>query len=155
IASAGSVVAHNAAFERAIIANVMAPRFGWPLLRPEQWRCALAMALAAALPASLDMAAKALQLPGKDAAAEKLMRAMTKPRRPRDNEDPAGIYWNDSPEARDRLAQYCVRDVEVERAICHALPPLAESELTKWLLSEVINQRGFHADIALATAAQA
>jgi DNA polymerase len=154
IACAGSVVAHNAAFERAIIADVMAPRFGWPSPRPEQWRCTQTMALAAALPAALETAAPALHLPGKDAKGEKLMHAMMKPRRPRDDEDPAGIYWHDSPEARARLGQYCVRDVEVERAICHALPPLADSELTLWRLSEVINQRGFAVDIALATAAR-
>jgi DNA polymerase len=155
ITSAGCVVAHGAIFERAIIADVMVPRFGWPSPRPEQWRCTQTMAQAAAFPALLEMAAKALLLPGKDAEGEKLMHAMTKPRRPREDEDPAGIYWNDSAEARHRLGQYCMRDIEVERVICHALPPLTESELALWHLSEVINQRGLPVDIALATAARA
>jgi DNA polymerase len=60
----------------------MQPR-GWPVMRWEQWRCSAAKAAAHALPRALDDAAAALHLPiRKDAEGSKLMKKMTKPRKP-------------------------------------------------------------------------
>jgi DNA polymerase len=80
---AGELVeAHNAWFERGIWVNQMQPR-GWPVMRWEQWRCSAAKAAAHALPRALDDAAAALHLPiRKDAEGSKLMKKMTKPRKP-------------------------------------------------------------------------
>ena len=62
----------------------MAPRFGWPLVPLERHRCTMAMALALGLPAKLSAAADALELANrKDAAGERLMHQMSKPRRAR------------------------------------------------------------------------
>jgi DNA polymerase len=46
-----------------------------------------------------------------------------------------------------------MRDVEIERALYHQLPPLAAAEQKLWELDAVVNERGFHVDVALARAA--
>jgi DNA polymerase len=150
------IVAHNDQFETAIEERVLAPRYGWPIVPIERHRCTMAAALAAALPGRLDAAAAALGLETrKDVAGHRLMMAMTKPRRARKGEDPAGIYWHDDPERRRRLADYCRRDVEIERELCKRLPPLSDAEQRLWVLDACINRRGFQVDIALAGAARA
>ena len=78
---------------------------------------------------------------------------MAQPRKPRADEDPAGIYWHDDPEKLERLYAYCRNDVEVERELFRRLPPLADSEQALWVLDALINQRGFHTDGALLEAA--
>ena len=76
------VAAHNDAFETAIEQHILAPRYGWPLIPLERHRCTMAMALAAGLPARLSAVADALELSNrKDAAGERLMHQMSKPRR--------------------------------------------------------------------------
>jgi DNA polymerase len=148
------VVAHNFAFERAIATRILQPRFGWPEIPLAQQRCSMSLALANALPAALDNAARALKLDyQKDQEGYLLMRRMARPRRPRKNEDPAGIYWVDSPDLRERLHLYCKQDVKTERALYRRLPPLSEFEQRLWQLDALINARGFYTDIALAKAA--
>jgi DNA polymerase len=148
------VVAHNDQFERAIETRVLHPRYGWPLIPLAQRRCSMTMALACALPGSLEGAVAALGLPvSKDKAGHKLMLEMSKPRR-RKKSEPAGIYWYDAAERREKLAMYCKRDVEVERALFRRLPLLSPAEQRLWELDAVINERGFHVDLELAKAAR-
>ena len=129
--------AHNDAFETAIEQHVLAPRYGWPIIPPERHRCTMAMCLALGLPAKLGAAADALELANrKDAAGERLMRQMSKPRKPRKGEDPAGAYWFDDQERLDRLYSYCKQDVEVERELYNRLPPLSAAEQTLWALEQ-------------------
>jgi DNA polymerase family A/Toprim domain/CHC2 zinc finger len=147
------IVAHNFAFERAIATRILCPRFDWPDIPVAQQRCSMSLALANALPAALDNAARALKLDNqKDQEGYLLMRRMARPRRPRKNEPP-GIYWVDGPKLRERLHLYCKRDVETERALYHRLPSLAPFEQRLWELDAVINARGFYTDVALAKAA--
>jgi CHC2-type zinc finger protein/Toprim domain-containing protein len=105
-------------------------------------------------PGKLEKVAEALGLPGKDAEGHKIMKRMAQPRRARKGEDPAHVYWVDSPELRERLYRYCMRDVEVERALYRRLPPLSLAEQRLWELDATINERGFHVDVALAQAAR-
>ena len=131
------------------------PRIGWPLVPLERHRCTQAMCLAVGLPAKLSAAADALELENrKDAAGERLMHQMSKPRRARQGEDPAGIYWFDDQERLDRLYAYCKQDVEVERELYDRLPPLSAAEQALWVLSSRINERGFHVDRQFAEAAR-
>jgi DNA polymerase len=149
------IVAHNAAFEGSVEECLLAPRYNWPLVPIERHRCTMAAALAAALPGKLDAAAAALgSETRKDAAGHRLMMAMTKPRRARKGEDP-GIYWHDDPERRRRLADYCRRDVAIERELYKRLPPLSDTEQQLWALDACINRRGFAVDVKLAEAARA
>ena len=138
------VVAHDDQFESAIEHRLLAPRYGWPLVPLPQHHCSMTMALAAALPGSLENAAAALNLPyQKDREGRRLMLRLSR-------------ASNSEPSAEDlqRLYEYCRRDVEVERALFHQLPPLCASEQVLWALDARINARGFHVDRALAEAAQ-
>jgi DNA polymerase len=148
------VVAHNFAFERAIAARILQPRFDWPEIPLAQQRCSMSLALANALPAALDSAARALKLEyQKDHEGYLLMRRMSRPRRPRKGEDPAGTYYVDGPELRERLHLYLKRDIETMRALYRRLPPLSPIEQRLWELDALINARGFYTDIALTKAA--
>jgi DNA polymerase len=148
------IVAHNDQFERAIEDHILAPRYGWPIIPIEQHRCTMAMALASALPAKLEMLAEVLNLPvRKDAAGARLMRLVSRPRKPQAGEDPTGLYWHDDPEKLEQLCAYCQRDVEVERELFHRLPPLIDAEQAIWVLDAGINRRGFYGDGALLGAA--
>jgi DNA polymerase len=148
------IAAHNDAFERAIEERILAPRYGWPIVPIERHRCTMAMASASALPAKLKTVAEVLQLSArKDDDGARLMQQMARPRKPRAGEDPNGIYWHDDPEKLDRLYAYCAQDVIAERELYHRLPPLTDAEQALWVLDAAINQRGFHTDGALLTAA--
>ena len=147
------IIAHNDQFERNIEERLLGPRFGWPLVPIERHRCTMAMALASALPGSLDGAAAALGLPAKDTEGHRLMMQMAKPRKARKGEDPDVIHWHDGPEQHARLQQYCATDMEVERAIYRKLPALSPAEQKLWELDARINQRGFFTDGPLLEAA--
>ena len=82
------------------------------------------------------------------------MHAMSKPRRPRKGEDPTKTYWHEDPERLDRLYSYCRQDVEVERELCGRVPLLSPTEHALWVLSNQINDRGFHVDRVFAEAAR-
>ncbi len=147
-------VAHNAAFERAICAGLMGPRYGWPVPPTKEWRCTMAMALAMALPGQLGDCADALNLPlTKDAEGKRLMLQMAKPRKPRKGEDTFELLWWDDADRRKRLGAYCVQDVEVERMVEQNLLPLRTRELELWHLDQAINDRGIYVDRALCNAA--
>jgi DNA polymerase bacteriophage-type len=149
------VCAHGAHFEDAIERYVLHPRFSWPVFPIKKQVCTQAMALAVGLPARLSTAAIALELSNrKDAAGERLMHQTSKPRRPRKDENPNGIYWFEDQERLDRLYAYCKQDVEVERELYGRLPPLSASEQSLWELSSRINQRGFYVDRVFADAAR-
>jgi len=137
------VVAHNDSFEAAIEERVLAPRYGWPVIPIERDRCTMAAALAAALPGKLENVAEALDLPfQKDREGYRLMRKLARRREP------------PTPGELDILAAYCARDVEVERAVDHAVPPLSPDEQALWILDFIVNRRGFHVDRDLAVAAR-
>jgi DNA polymerase len=148
------IVAHNDAFERQVEERILHPRYSWPIFPLERRRCAMTMALASALPASPEGAAEALGLPvRKDAEGARLMRLMSRPRKPRKNEDPTGVYWHDDPEKLERLYAYCRNDVEVEHRLFERLGPLIADEQLLWQLDARINSAGFFTDGALLEAA--
>lgn len=151
-----TIIAHNAAFERAIWAGVLAPRYGWPIPRLEWWQCTMAMALAMSLPASLGEAAAALGLEHrKDMTGHRLMMQMAKPRpKPRTGPDDGTLRWWDEPEKLERLYAYCATDVETERALEKRLLKLRPAEQALWHLDQRINDRGVQVDVRLCQAAQ-
>jgi DNA polymerase len=149
------VAAHNDAFESAVEQHILHPRYNWPVIPPHRHRCTMAMALAAGLPPRLSAAADALELANrKDAAGERLMHQMSKPRRPHKDEDPAGTYWFDDQERLDRLCSYSKQDTETERELYYRLPALSPAEQAIWLLSNTINARGFYVYRKFAEAAR-
>ena len=135
------VAAHNDPFETAIEQQILAPRYGWPLIELTRHCCTMAMSLAVGLPARLSAAAEALELANrKDVAGERLMLQMSKPRKARKDEDAAGVFWFDDPERLQRLYSYCKQDVETERELYDRLPALSSSEHSV-MAAELRNQR--------------
>jgi DNA polymerase len=99
-----NIVAHGDHFETAIERHIMAPRFGWLEVPLNRHVCTMSMSLALSLPARLSAAADALELADrKDTTGERLMQQMSKPRRPRQGEDPDQTYWFSNDERLQRL----------------------------------------------------
>ena len=152
VAHGGRVVAHNAPFELAIWNAIMAPRYGWPELKPEQTFCTMAQCYAMGLPGALEDAALTLGLPlQKDTEGRALMLRMARPRS-RPGATPV-VWWNEA-EKLARLYEYCRQDVRVERLLEQRLMPLSDTERRVWLLDYRINQRGVFVDrVSVAAAA--
>ena len=149
-------IAHNAAFERAILEHVLTPRHGWPVVPTDRHICTMALALSHAYPGGLDAAATALGLVNrKDVAREKEVKKMWSPRKPRRGEDSTKIYWVDTPELRASLHAYNRQDVVAERELHQRLSALSPAEQEVWVIDQDINDLGVHIDVDLATAASA
>jgi DNA polymerase len=139
-----AVVAHNAGFERVIMAKILDPRHGFAPIELAKWCCTMAMTLAAALPASLEKVADILELPHrKDKAGAAIMRRMAR-KLPDQVDDPASL---------EALFAYCRNDVEVERDLFNALPLLTDAEQALWCFDQLVNERGFCIDRKLLEAA--
>lgn len=150
VAKGGLLFAWNAQFESTVWSSLLTgPECeGWPKVDPEQWVCSAALAARAGLPRKLEAAAKALHIAEqKDTEGHQLMLKMTKPRKPRKDEDPAGLYWHDDPADIERLGVYCGRDVDAERGVLARLPAVGHPmERKLWLLDQTINARGVQID---------
>ena len=118
IIAGGLVEAHNAFFERCIWENVCVARMGWPEIDPEQWRCSASRASVCALPRDLDGAVRAVGLPiEKDMVGNRLMKRMSKPRKPTKHEltdlrqrgiDPNDVLlWVEDDICLQKLHDYC------------------------------------------------
>lgn len=141
------LVAHNAAFERFITENVLAPRHplhklkGLPVPR---WLCTASLAAARSLPRSLEGAGRVLGLAHqKDMAGHRLMLKLCKPRKPT-KYNPETRHLD--PKDVEALVDYCVKDIEAETGLFLRLPPLAPTERKVWCLDQAINTRGFYVD---------
>lgn len=152
VLNGGPIRAWNFAFEKAIWRSILAPRYLFPEIDPEQGYCTAAEAAAMALPRKLEQAAQALGLPTqKDMAGHRLMMQMARPRSTK-----GGIVtWWDDPDKLARLIEYCRQDVRVEREIAKRVRPLSDHERQIYLLDQRINDRGVRIDVPLAKAAQA
>jgi DNA polymerase len=147
-------VAHNAAFERSVLEHILIPQHGWPTVPLHRHVCTMALSLAHAYPGGLDAVAEILGLLNqKDAARTKEVSQMWKRRKPRRGEDPARIYWVDTPELRAKLHDHNRQDVAIERELHQRLAPLQAAEQDAWVLDAEINDRGVLIDSPLANAA--
>lgn len=143
IAVGGIVIAHNAAFELAIWNEIMAKRFGWPRLRPEQVLCTMTMAYAMGMPGALEKLLPALGLNiKKDMVGHRLMLQMCQPK---DIVNGVPIWWEDADRLK-RLYDYCAVDVDGERQAFKRLVPLSPEERAVWVLDQKINARGVFVD---------
>jgi DNA polymerase len=149
------VCAHNAQFEIALEHFILTRRYGFPKFPLSRQRCTMAKALAHSLPPKLELVAQALELLNeKDKAGHRLMLMLSKPRRPRKDEDPQALLWFDDEERRQRLYEYARQDAEVERELDQVLQPLSDDELKIWQFDLRVNARGFCVDRELAEAAR-
>lgn len=151
----GILIAHNAAFERAITKYCLTR---YPLLTREQrkflfnlspsrWKCTAAKAAASSLPRKLEEACKALSLPTqKDMAGHKLIMKYSRPRRISKNDK---RQWWDAKNDLRRIYSYCITDVNAEWELDHSIPDLSPFEQKVWELDQKINDRGILIDIPL------
>lgn len=151
------VEAHNAWFERGIWQNIMEPRYGWPLIEPQQWRCSASKAAACALPRKLEDATTALRLTErKDDAGTKIMKKVSKPRKARKaereqfalfEEGEVPTLYFENRHLMEQLFAYCRQDVLAEEGLSQSLPDLSPAEQGMYLLDQTINERGFQLDM--------
>ena len=133
---AGTVfVGHNCSFELEILEHCLGVKTD-----PSQWRDTAAMAAARNLPRHLDGACSTLGLEHqKSSTGKELIRKLCIPQRDGSR--------NRNPELLEQLYAYCVADVEAERDLYNALPPLNETEQAVWELDARINARGLPVDV--------
>lgn len=164
IAAGGLVEAHNSTFERAIWRRICVVLFGWPDIPDPQWRCSAAKAARFALPRALEAVAHVLRLvEQKDMEGAKLMKRLTKPRKPRKAEVAAWarehgdaampLLWHESQLEFARLWEYCAQDVRTEEGVSDYLPDLSPLETRIYLADQAINERGVYVDPASIDAA--
>lgn len=152
----GLVEAHNVFFEYCIWNNILVPRYSWPVVAVENWRCSAAKAASYALPRGLDDAASALHLTiRKDVEGAKVMKKVRSPRKSLKKEreawekagvTPPTLLWHESRELFEGLWRYCRIDVLAEEAVSAALEDLNPHETELFLLDLLINTRGFQLD---------
>jgi DNA polymerase len=133
------VEAHNVAFERSIWMNVTAPRYGWVLPAPEQWRDTMAVASYYGLPAKLNSLSAVLGFPGKNSEGGRLITRYSKLHLPTSKTEIP-------PEDFNKFIEYCKQDVRIERLISNLLGDLPERELPHFLLNQKVNLRGLRLD---------
>jgi hypothetical protein len=151
------LIAHAYEFERPMLEHVLIPKHGFLDIPLASQHCSMALALSNGYPAELATLAMALELPyEKDREGQRLMRQMSRPRKPRKGEDRSVLHWVFDEAKLRRLIQYCAQDVRVTRAVWRhpKLRPLIESERRIQILDAAINRRGAHVDHQLATSAR-
>lgn len=156
VEAGGTVMAHNAAFERLVWNRVltrdMRGRVFVPPLRAEQMDCAMARCAVLGIPSTLENAGHVLHLPiKKDKAGHANMLVLAKPK----TQLPDGSYiWNDTPERLAVQYAYCATDVDAETGIGDRVPALTARERLVWELDQKINDRGILIDVNSVVAAQ-
>jgi DNA polymerase len=148
VATGGLLQAWNVGFERYIWSQVCAPRLGWPVVQPGQWRCAMAKARAWSLPGSLDKAGEVLGAAvQKDKQGVRLLTRFSTPRNPTKNDPRRRVLVQGDPEEQG-LYDYNVKDIQAQAEIAALAPDLSEEELANWQLDQEINNRGVMIDTA-------
>lgn len=161
--SGGLLEAWNVGFERWVWENVCEPAYGWPQVRPEQWRCAMAKARAHALPGKLSEAGDVLGLAvRKDKDGKRLLDKFSVPQNPTKKQPLLRITPADDPVDAQRLYDYNEVDIATEAEASSIIPDLSPDELRFWQDDQAINHRGIqidmqsvHACIAIINQAQA
>jgi DNA polymerase len=142
-------VAHNANFERTLI------KACWGIeCPPESWRCTMVMALANGLPGGLAEAAHVLDLAEqKDPIGKKLIKMFSSPQKPTKNQPKLWLTKEDRPAEWEQFKAYCIRDLEVARAIRRQLRDLSPREWALWCIDQRANDVGFLVNMDLVNAA--
>ena len=137
--------AYNANFERTCIGKYF--NINLPV---NQWRCSAVQASELGLPLSLSAVAVALGLEEqKDKRGKALIDYFSKPCKPtKTNGGRTRNLPMHAPDKWEVFKEYCIQDVEVERAIKKKLAqfPICDSEQKLWTYDQQINDRGVRVD---------
>ena len=148
IASGKLIEAHNAGFEMTIWDQVCAPKYGWPTVQPNQWRCSAAKSRAFGLPGSLDEVGSALDTETqKDKTGKELMKLFSWPKDPAKKDPRWRVLPEEEPEKFESYRSYCDTDVKTEAQVSARCPDLPPNELAYWLADQRINRRGIGVDM--------
>ena len=133
--------AHNAAFERICISKYL--NIDLPI---NQWQCTAVLSAVAGYPLSLDAVTKALRLAeGKMSEGRALIRYFCVPCKPTktNGERTRNLPYHDY-KKWETFKEYCIKDVEAERAISKALSyvKITDTEQRLYILDQQINDRG-------------
>lgn len=144
--------AYNAQFERVCLSKHLGET-----LNPESWYCTDVQAAELSLPASLADVGSVLGLERqKMTEGKELIKYFCVPCKPTkiNGNRTRNLPCHDA-DKWDKFKKYCVRDVEVERAIAQKLKNylISESEHDLYVLDQKINDRGVLVDLQLANEA--
>lgn len=144
--------AYNAQFERVCLSKHLGET-----LNPESWYCTAVQAAELSLPASLADVGSVLGLERqKMTEGKELIKYFCVPCKPTkiNGNRTRNLPCHDA-NKWDKFKKYCVRDVDVERAIAQKLKnyPLSSSEHNLYVLDQKINDRGVLVDLQLANEA--
>ena len=144
--------AYNAQFERVCLSKHLGGT-----LNPKSWYCTAVQAAELSLPASLADVGSVLGLERqKLTEGKELIRYFCIPCKPtKSNGNRTRNLPCHDADKWDKFKKYCVRDVEVERAIAQKLKNylISESEHDLYVLDQRINDRGVLVDLQLANEA--
>ena len=149
IANGGVLTAWNAAFEMALWEHCAVRKYGWPAVKPEQWRCSMAQSYAMALPGALEKATLALGVSQqKDIKGARVMLQLAQPKTD-------GSFWTsaEAPEKFQQLYEYNRQDVRAELAARERMMELSDYEQKIWQIDQCINGRGIQVDLEAVNAA--
>lgn len=142
------IEAHNAGFEQTIWEQVCVPKYGWPSVNPDQWRCSAAKSRAFGLPSALADVGEALNLPTKkDAEGKRLLKLFSWPKDPTKKDPRWRVLPSEEPADAAKLDSYCETDIETESQASARCPDLPPNELAYWLADQRINRRGIGVDM--------
>lgn len=140
--------AFNASFERICIG-----RYYGIDLPIEQWECTMARSAMLGLPLSLAQVGKVLNLEDQKMTEGKaLIKFFSSPRKPtKTNGERTRNLPEHAPDKWDIFKRYCIRDVEVERAIRNKTKSftIPEHEKELYVIDQKINDRGVLVDMDL------
>jgi len=143
VESGGICSAHNAFFDRCIWQFVAVKKFGWPVVKLQQWECTMLKVASHGFPLALEKAAEAMNLPiGKDLVGGRILNRVSKPQK-----DGRRIYPKDDPNAFSILYKYCTRDVDVMYLFDTTIPDIDKDEYQIWYYDQKLNARGIPVDI--------
>ena len=144
--------AFNANFERVALMRYLSRKLDKKVyLNPSSWRCSEVQAAMLGLPLHLEGVAKVLRLDvQKMSEGKPLIRYFCIPCKPTAaNGGRIRNMPSDAPDKWELFKQYNIRDVEVELEIRKKIKdyPIPESEQALYELDQLINDRGFRADM--------
>jgi DNA polymerase len=141
-------VAFNSGFERTCIASFLNME-----LKPTSWQCTAVQSAILGLPLSLQGVGEVLGLASQKMKEGKdLIKYFCVPcKATKTNGGRTRNMPSDHPEKWELFKKYCIRDVEVERAIREKLKkfPTPEKEQELYILDQEINDRGLRVDMDL------
>ena len=153
MAEAPEVIAHNAAFDKAIHNGPRQARL--PRIALTRWRCSMAQALSHALPASLGDLCTVLKVPedqAKNKEGKKLIQLFTRPQPANRKVQRATRLTHPAEWARFKV--YAADDITAMRECVRRMPTWNwdASAIAEWHCDQRLNERGFQVDRELTRA---